>query len=111
MPKHRKRIQRNRLRFVEPADRSPAQFGDMPDRAERLREVAGKRADIGPFADRRLELGMVRIRQVRKAQRHDLDGTRGERHSLAATREVIGALARHLESGEGWRPLREPRSG
>ena len=61
MPKRHRAFQRNRLGFGEAPDREPAQLDDMAERAERRGKIAGQRADIGAFPDRRLELGMVRI--------------------------------------------------
>src|SRR3954451_5649158 len=60
MPKGQCRIQRNRLRFIEAADREPAKLGDVTEGPERLGEVAGERADIGALADRSLEIGVIR---------------------------------------------------
>src|SRR3954451_4660193 len=61
MPKGQCRIQRNRLHFIEAADREPPQFGDMAERAERLREVASERTDVGAPADRGYEIGVIGI--------------------------------------------------
>src|SRR4030088_733656 len=51
MPKGQGGIQRNRLFYGEPADREPAQFDDMSERAQSFGEVAGEGADVGALAD------------------------------------------------------------
>jgi len=73
MPKGQGRIQRNRLRFGEAANREPAQFDDVPDRSQGRGEVAGKGADVGALADRGLEIGMIRVRHPGQVEFGDFD--------------------------------------
>ncbi len=107
MPKGHRRIQRNRLAFGKAADGEPAQLGDMAERSERRRQIAGEGADIGAGADHRLEIGVVGVGHRDEAQLGDLDRAGGQIGRLAGAGQRIGAAAAKLDRRVGRRPLQD----
>ena len=67
-PERRGPFQRNRLCLGETPNLETAQFGDVAERAEPDRKIAGQRADVGARADFGLEIGVIRVGHAE--QRH-----------------------------------------
>ena len=77
----------------------------MAEGAEPLRQVARKRADIGAFADHRLEIGVVRFGRREEAQLGDLDRSGGDFRGLPGAGQRIGAPSGDLDRRIGRRAL------
>jgi hypothetical protein len=101
------RIQRNCLRFAEAADGKAAQFGDMPERAQRFGEVAGERTNISALPDRRFEIGVVGLARRDQAQFGDFHRARRQFRRVTGAGKRIGTAAGDLQRRIGGRPLHD----
>ena len=108
MPKCHRAIQRNRPALGKAADPEAAQFGDVAEGSQRLRQVAGEGADIGALADHSLEIGVIRVGRRQEAQLGDLDRAGSHFGRAAGAGQRIGAPAGDLDRRIGRRALQDP---